>query len=373
LKNRSSCRTSIPDSQCVAELFSRQGINPGRSLKKAKKNSGFPTNRLLFSKFGDRTLTIGSCSVGAFMARQAKDLEPKTKSIRSGSIANFTSTRSATQPGDRLRSVSRLNYEQAIDRVSRRALVNAELALRDSDEPMPLFLTRDASDDVVKAEEPWEPGRSRAKNWSAATKMTMIALVTLAIIVPLVFSTSPNTPLANATASEIVPAALSVKSTESAPLIAKRPEKSLLAVAEQEVSGTQPAVRGPKPGPTRDDIVAAYKSAVSIQVETPRTLAAVQSPSRVIDGGELANLVRRGQYLISVGDIASARLLLERAADAQEPSAAFALAGTYDPAVLGRSRAFGIAPDLAMARLWYEKALKLGSLEAQQRLDKLQK
>jgi TPR repeat protein len=77
--------------------------------------------------------------------------------------------------------------------------------------------------------------------------------------------------------------------------------------------------------------------------------------------------------LISVGDIASARLLLERAADAQEPSAAFALAGTYDPAVLGRSRAFGIAPDLAMARLWYEKALKLGSLEAQQRLDKLQK
>jgi hypothetical protein len=306
------------------------------------------------------------------MTRQAKDLESNTKIIPTGSIANFPSARSATQPGHRLRSVSRLNYEQAIDRVSRRALVNAELALRDSDEPMPLFLTRDASDDVVKAEEHWEPGRSRAKNWSAATKMTMIALVAIAIVVPLVYSKNPNIPLANATASEIVSATLSVNSTESAPSIAKRPEKSLLAAAERHVSETQSLVSGSNPGPTRDDIVAAYKSAVSIQVETARTLAAVQSPSRVIDGGELANLVRRGQYLISVGDIASARLLLERAADAQEPSAAFALAGTYDPAVLGRSRAFGIAPDLAMARLWYEKALKLGSLEAQQRLNKLQ-
>jgi TPR repeat protein len=77
--------------------------------------------------------------------------------------------------------------------------------------------------------------------------------------------------------------------------------------------------------------------------------------------------------LLSIGDIAPARLLLERAADAHDASAAFDLAGTYDPAVLTRSHLSGIAPDLAMARMWYEKALSLGHPEAQQRLAQLQK
>jgi TPR repeat protein len=109
------------------------------------------------------------------------------------------------------------------------------------------------------------------------------------------------------------------------------------------------------------------------QKTSPQSSAARQSPGRAIDKEELANLLERGRYLLSVGDISSARLLLERAAEAQEASAAFDLAGTYDPAVLGRSRALGIAPDLAMARLWYEKALKLGYSEAERRLARLQR
>jgi TPR repeat protein len=99
----------------------------------------------------------------------------------------------------------------------------------------------------------------------------------------------------------------------------------------------------------------------------------VQSPARLIDKEELANLLKRARYLLSIGDIAPARLLLERAADAHEASAAFDLAGTYDPAVLSRSHVLGIAPDIAMARMWYEKALKLGRSEAEQRLAQLQK
>ena len=89
---------------------------------------------------------------------------------------------------------------------------------------------------------------------------------------------------------------------------------------------------------------------------------------RLVDKEELANLLKRGRYLLSIGDIAPARLLLERVANAHEASAAFDLAGTYDPAVLIRSHVLGIAPDLAMARMWYERALNLGHSEAQQRL-----
>ena len=47
------------------------------------------------------------------------------------------------------------------------------------------------------------------------------------------------------------------------------------------------------------------------------------------------------------------------------------LAGTYDPTVLDLIRAIGVVPDIAKARLWYEKAKNLGSPEAARRLELL--
>jgi TPR repeat protein len=82
--------------------------------------------------------------------------------------------------------------------------------------------------------------------------------------------------------------------------------------------------------------------------------------------------MKRAKGLIAIGDIAPARLLLERAADAQEASAALLLAQTYDPAVLGKSDMRSITPDPAAARIWYQKAAQLGSLDARQRLAQMQ-
>src|SRR5262249_33208408 len=48
----------------------------------------------------------------------------------------------------------------------------------------------------------------------------------------------------------------------------------------------------------------------------------------------VAFLVNRGEELIAQGDIAAARLLLQRAAEARDARAAFALAATYDPIML---------------------------------------
>jgi TPR repeat protein len=64
--------------------------------------------------------------------------------------------------------------------------------------------------------------------------------------------------------------------------------------------------------------------------------------------------------------------LLERAADAQEPSAALMLARTYDPEVLGTQDARNIIPDPAMARAWYQKAAQFGSADARRRLAEMQ-
>jgi hypothetical protein len=95
------------------------------------------------------------------------------------------------------------------------------------------------------------------------------------------------------------------------------------------------------------------------------------TPARRLAADELANLMRRARSLLAAGDIPSARLLLERAADAQEASAAFMLAQTYDPVVLGTQDARRIVPDPATARAWYERAAQLGSTEAQRRLGQL--
>ena len=155
--------------------------------------------------------------------------------------------------------------------------------------------------------------------------------------------------------------------------------------------------------PTRDEIAAAYQSALKGKVAVPepvardaaREVAAVApaapvvvavapavrepvpvtreaAPARRIDPDELAALLKRAKSLLSIGDITSARLLLERAADAQEAEAALMLAGTYDPQVLGSQDLRSVTPDPAAARVWYQKAAQLGSADAKRRLGQLQ-
>ena len=82
-------------------------------------------------------------------------------------------------------------------------------------------------------------------------------------------------------------------------------------------------------------------------------------------------LLKRGKDLIAEGDIAAARLILKRAADANNAEAALALAATYDPFVLRELKVYGFTPDAAMARVWYEKATELGSPAAPRRLEML--
>jgi hypothetical protein len=92
---------------------------------------------------------------------------------------------------------------------------------------------------------------------------------------------------------------------------------------------------------------------------------------RSIDRDELAGLVKRGQALLAEGDIASARLLLRRAAEAGDANAALMLAGSYDRAELAKLKVIGVAHDHAQAKLWYTRAVEHGSAEAVRRLQQL--
>ena len=87
------------------------------------------------------------------------------------------------------------------------------------------------------------------------------------------------------------------------------------------------------------------------------------------DREEIANLVKRGEDFIATGDLAAARLVLQRAAEADDAQAALALAATYDPFVLRELKVYGFSGDVATARAWYEKAKEFGSAEAPRRLE----
>jgi len=133
--------------------------------------------------------------------------------------------------------------------------------------------------------------------------------------------------------------------------------------------------------PSREAIATAYQTAlqaqspvqVQVQAPAPAPVAAQPppEPARTLDADTLAGLMARARSLISVGDIAAARLLLERAANAKDATAALLLAQTYDPAVLGTSDARSVTADAAAARDWYQRAATLGSAEARQRLARL--
>jgi hypothetical protein len=79
-------------------------------------------------------------------------------------------------------------------------------------------------------------------------------------------------------------------------------------------------------------------------------------------------LLRRGDALLAIGDLASARLLYERAAAAGDARGATGAGKTYDPQILSQIGARGIQPDPAAAAFWYRKALELGDGVAAARL-----
>jgi TPR repeat protein len=75
--------------------------------------------------------------------------------------------------------------------------------------------------------------------------------------------------------------------------------------------------------------------------------------------------------LFATGDVASARLLYERAAGVGEARAAVKLGETFDPAFLSRLKRRGERADPDMAVFWYRRARDLGASDAASRLIRL--
>jgi hypothetical protein len=99
-------------------------------------------------------------------------------------------------------------------------------------------------------------------------------------------------------------------------------------------------------------------------IASPRALSAPNMPI----ASEVADLIKKARGHIELGDIAGARLWLERAAAGHEPTALMALAETYDPAMLSKWGTRGLKGDPAKARALYQKAAESGIAEARARI-----
>jgi len=95
------------------------------------------------------------------------------------------------------------------------------------------------------------------------------------------------------------------------------------------------------------------------------------APAAQLSQEQIATLLERGNQLMRSGDLAAARVVLRRAAEAKDATAALALGSTYDPAFLRQLNAFGFAADIETAVGWYEKAKAFGSQEAERRIQRL--
>lgn len=245
-------------------------------------------------------------------------------------------------------------------------------------EPVPLFLSNYEDDEPKhRFGSGGESNISRALLWSRILKGGIAAASAAGIALAIMSMDNPLSVFANAKASLAGETSGQVSATEPAlppQSVAARPTNSEPAPDSATPRRLQPAGLT-SVSPTRDEITAAYQGAlkskvVAIEPATQAAPAEVAPPpaARRIAPDELAALLKRAKGLLAIGDITSARLLLERAADAQEAEAALMLAGTYDPQVLGTQDMRSITPDPAAARLWYQKAAQLGSVDARRRL-----
>jgi hypothetical protein len=99
---------------------------------------------------------------------------------------------------------------------------------------------------------------------------------------------------------------------------------------------------------------------------------ALAPPISGLSKAELTELLHHGDTLLRTGDISSARLFYERAADAGDGRAALRLGATFDPEFLGRLGLGKLQADPAEARSWYSRARDLGEIDAKRRLNSLE-
>jgi hypothetical protein len=234
------------------------------------------------------------------------------------------------------------------------------------DDPIPLFLS-----DPLGAPDPREYAPVELRSRIVPRVLAaVLAASTLAVLVTL-FQSDFRGLLAANVGSWVGIAPDQAMASASAPAVPQTPLKDPARVTDTRLASADTQGPPAPSTPSREAIATAYQTALQAQAPAPAPVAAPPAPpppAKTLDADTLAGLMTRAKSLLKIGDIVAARLLLERAANAQDATAALLLAQTYDPAVLGTRDTRSVNADADAARDWYQRAAALGSSEAEQRL-----
>jgi hypothetical protein len=285
--------------------------------------------------------------------------------------------------------------DETLTRMQRGRQAFAQGAMRAGDDyrvsnPMPRYLS-DPDGEPDPMEFTVERPRGSAATWLImATGVALASLVAFAAVYYWQISRLPadHAKIALEAAADVAMTALKPQDLQAAPVAQP--------LSEEQAQPTRIASADPAAAPaSREAIASAYQSALQGQVPmlpaATVEVPAVQSPAAAptppalwqpeitatrdaihrLAPDELAALLKRADVLIASGDVAAARLVLRRPAEAGNGRAAAMLAGTYDPTVLAKLGVRGVVPDPQMAQAWYEKAQQFGSPEASRRLEAL--
>jgi hypothetical protein len=167
-------------------------------------------------------------------------------------------------------------------------------------------------------------------------------------------------------------AALGPTAEAAAPTEAQAAAVSTAMPPALAASPTEAAPTATAASPTEAAPTATAVSPTRRQAPKPTTSAPGPPPAEPrLPAADITALLARGDSLFALGDVSSARLFYERAADAGDGRAALMLGKTFDPTFLYFAH-LRVRGDSAAAASWYARARELGAAEAETLLKSLE-
>lgn len=190
-------------------------------------------------------------------------------------------------------------------------------------------------------------------------------------------SPPPSTPQSAAAPSVVVPTLVAppvVAPPVVAPPVVAPPVVAPPVLASPAAPPPMAPTAAPPPAPPPSAVASPAEApgAASPSSDAPPSVAlAPNSPAPPAANNLVDMLIRRGDELLKLRDIAAARLLYERAALSGNAHAAMLAGKTYDPLFFAEAGVSGIVADRSKALEWYGAAAALGDGEAAARTEKL--
>ena len=385
--------TSVQRPVRASKFRSREEIFEHRMAVMAHRRAQLDAHRNRQARkwfaFSSALIVIGASGLGAFYYRTADDWKflssysldaPALQSVQTASAAgdgggSGGSSSSHFQNAEALALASSADLQQPVEEVVDITAVKVprlpEVEIEKAAEPVREPVAPSQPQEQVVAE--LEPAPARpAPNFVKPTAKRLVR------IAPTAMPAAPTTVYnLNRSQSEATSRAATSE-------LITVPAEAAKEEAAQKIASLSPQVTTPKSATSSagaieirsDSDDAAIESALSVPPKSmqlgssdlteDKTAKGMLSPLRSQNGKAVSILLERGDKLLLLGDIVSARQLYQHAFQQGDQFAAARIGSTYDPRIFSQLGVQGLRPNSKLALDWYNKAVDAGDESAKQ-------